>query len=606
MHLPATAGRVSRRPKSATSAFFKRPSPVVETAVDALLDRLIRQFASPYDFLRELVQNAMDAGSDRVEVTLATHPCEASDEVVFELRIVDTGAGMDASILEEEFTRLFASSKTDDRTMAGGYGIGFVSVFAWEPEAVLVQTGRAGEAWELEFDRDRKFVLTPVDMPFEGTTITLLRRGPRHEHTGIAEAIRDSLWRWCRFCPLEISFEDLEADEPPELIHDKPSPTTASLAITIAEGDHQIHVALAVPPSTVLLRRGLILAEGTPSSLLPEITAAEPKSVGHLQIWVDSPELKTTLARDKVVDGPGMARVRKQILAAIAELRTRLLNELEQTAAHISHPRFSHLHAHLRVELEGAASPAWQHEQKFGQRQLLRGVPRVDPGQTSEPRFRTWSLDELKASLPLPTAIYAEPKLYTQKSQNPSDDAAVLAMAQELGFALIAAEFTDLPWLRVLLQSAGLRLQSLHQGLWRVPIAPPADPRLAALVAAVQAGLQHAGFPGIRLVLGHYGPQTEHRPTLVGLEFGRSESHALVVHSETLATLRRRGSAPITLWLDDEDAMLMAAAKLLATSPKTATLALACTIATSISGKPPESEKIAEALAPYLPPPASD
>ena len=35
--------------------------------VDGLLARLVAQFESPYDFVREVVQNAMDAGSDRVE-----------------------------------------------------------------------------------------------------------------------------------------------------------------------------------------------------------------------------------------------------------------------------------------------------------------------------------------------------------------------------------------------------------------------------------------------------------------------------------------------------------------------------------------------------------
>ena len=107
--------------------------------VDALLERLVAQFESPYDFLRELVQNAMDAGSDRVEIKLESHPLRAEvDSVVFELTVIDAGAGMDEAIIDQELTRLFASSKSGDRTMAGGFGIGFVSVFAWEPEAVLV------------------------------------------------------------------------------------------------------------------------------------------------------------------------------------------------------------------------------------------------------------------------------------------------------------------------------------------------------------------------------------------------------------------------------------------------------------------------------------
>ena len=65
--------------------------------VDALLGRLVAQFAGPYDFLRELVQNALDAGSDRAEVVLETHTDVGgeADEVVYELRVSDAGGGMD-------------------------------------------------------------------------------------------------------------------------------------------------------------------------------------------------------------------------------------------------------------------------------------------------------------------------------------------------------------------------------------------------------------------------------------------------------------------------------------------------------------------------------
>src|SRR5690242_4877581 len=147
--------------------------------VDALLERLVAQFESPYDFLRELVQNAMDAGSDRVEVKLESHPLPGADAdaTVYELTVIDAGAGMDEAIIEQELTRLFASSKSGDRTMAGGFGIGFVSVFAWEPEAVLVHTGRGGESWELVFHADRSFEKVAVEQPIEGTTIVLFRRG---------------------------------------------------------------------------------------------------------------------------------------------------------------------------------------------------------------------------------------------------------------------------------------------------------------------------------------------------------------------------------------------------------------------------------------------
>ena len=154
--------------------------------VDALLERLVAQFAGPYDFLRELVQNALDAGSDRAEVVLETHTEVGgeADEVVYELRVSDAGSGMDEAVIDGGLTRLFASTKADDRTMAGGYGVGFVSVFAWEPEAVVVQTGRGGEAWELVFYPDRRFEKLRLGEPVEGTTVALLRRGFADQSVG--------------------------------------------------------------------------------------------------------------------------------------------------------------------------------------------------------------------------------------------------------------------------------------------------------------------------------------------------------------------------------------------------------------------------------------
>ncbi|HEY8376341.1 MAG TPA: ATP-binding protein, partial [Nannocystis sp.] len=325
--------------------------------VAALLERLIAQFEGPYDFLRELVQNALDAGSDRVEVALDVHPGEDEDpdEVVFELRVADAGAGMDEAIIDGGLTRLFASTKADDRTMAGGFGIGFVSVFAWQPDAVVVQTGRAGEAWELTFYRDRRFEKRALLEPFEGTTVTLLRRGKIGERAAIAEAVRDSLWRWCRFSRLELSFEDVQGGEGPELIQDAPPPP-GGLSIVEAHEGGAIQVAFGVPPETVLLRRGLVLAQGPTAELLADLQPPPGATFEHLQVWADSPRLRTTMARDKVVDDPGRAFVLGKIAQAIAGLRARLVEATAAAAAEpgpwtrARHEHYAYLHAHLARE----------------------------------------------------------------------------------------------------------------------------------------------------------------------------------------------------------------------------------------------------------------
>ena len=328
---------------------------VTASSVDELLARLVAQFASPYDFLRELVQNAMDAGSDRVEVVLHAHALP-DDAVVFELEITDAGSGMDEAILDGELTRLFASGKQGDRTMAGGFGVGFVSVFAWEPHAVLLQTGRGGEAWELTFGADRRFEKHRLDEPVEGTTVRLFRRGRAAERDGIAEAVRDSLWRWCRFCPVELTFEDVAAARGPERIHDVPLPSDEALVATHEVGDASIRVAFAVPPHVTLLRHGLVLAEGAPADLLPHARAHIEASFDHLRVWADSPGLRTDIGRDHVVDDVGRLAVERTIIAKVHELRGALVERLVALAGTAGpwsaplHREYAYLHEHLRCE----------------------------------------------------------------------------------------------------------------------------------------------------------------------------------------------------------------------------------------------------------------
>ena len=93
----------------------------------AALENLVNQFARPLDFLRELVQNSIDAGSPRVEVRIERQ-ADPSDprSVVLTIHVEDWGGGMDERIIDSQLTRLFASSKEGDLTKIGKFGIGFM------------------------------------------------------------------------------------------------------------------------------------------------------------------------------------------------------------------------------------------------------------------------------------------------------------------------------------------------------------------------------------------------------------------------------------------------------------------------------------------------
>ncbi|MBK9752960.1 MAG: ATP-binding protein [Nannocystis sp.] len=539
--------------------------------VDALLERLVAQFAGPYDFLRELVQNALDAGSDRAEVVLETHTEVGgeADEVVYELRVSDAGGGMDEAVIDGGLTRLFASTKADDRTMAGGYGVGFVSVFAWEPEAVVVHTGRAGEAWELVFYPDRRFEKLRLTEPVEGTTVTLLRRGRASERPAIAEAVRDSLWRWCRYCRLELSFEDIASGEPVELIQDSPAPADTPLTISEVQGDTTVHVAFAVPPSATLLRRGLVLAEGGAAELLGPLLPGLGRTAEHLQVWIDSPLLRTTIARDKVVDDAGQRGVLARAAAAVTGLRARLVAAIEAAAAEAGpwtrarHEHYAHLHAHLGRELEALGA-----------------------GLRERPLLRDAASEAGLSPAELMTRLRGRPVLTFDPDEV---DTGLLAAAGRAGYPVLAAEAGDLGWLMALLAIDAGRVLPLQRALFR----ERGDAASEGLRAAVERGLLAAGVVvQLRFAAGVPGSTTA-RPGLVGVEIASDKEGALVVYAA--GPWPESAWKAGTLWV--EDGMLQRAAlKAFVSAPRTAALTLACAVAAGLGRAGSEAGAIAEGL----------
>src|SRR6478609_2793970 len=112
------------------------------TLAEQALANLVNQFARPLDFLRELAQNSIDAGSPRIDVSVSfTPPSPEETHGVLRIQVDDYGEGMDEDTIDNQLTRLFSSSKEHDLTKIGKFGIGFTSIFAIRPEAVLLRTG---------------------------------------------------------------------------------------------------------------------------------------------------------------------------------------------------------------------------------------------------------------------------------------------------------------------------------------------------------------------------------------------------------------------------------------------------------------------------------
>ena len=317
---------------------------------DQALANLVNQFARPLDFLRELVQNSLDAGSPRVDVWLDYQPSsEPGAEGILEIHVDDYGDGMDEAIIDQQLTRLFSSNKEDDLTKIGKFGIGFTSIFAIQPDAVLLRTGRHGQFWELLFHADRSFDKVRIDEPTVGTHITLFKRMDASRIEEFSREVRWVLGYWCEHSSHPITFDDrtrasaaapsTEGDDPfgaftsvaqhePEQVNQPLGLPDARLSVRVEEPDFLLEVGYEARPRYGFYNGGLTLVSATRPDVLGHFHHLQ-----HLSFKVRSNALEHTLTRDNVLQDEAWESVMKRISAAAETLRRRLYDAIEDALA---------------------------------------------------------------------------------------------------------------------------------------------------------------------------------------------------------------------------------------------------------------------------------
>jgi len=285
---------------------------------DDALQALVQQFSERSSFVRELIQNSLDAGAGRVEVRLSV------ERGRLRIDVEDDGEGMDRDIIERYLLTLFRSSKEKDLTKIGKFGIGFVSLFALAPELVVVNTGRDGVFYRVLFDEAREYTLAEVDEPFEGTAVTLFVPGRTQDHRALATEIREAAHYWCRYARAEIwTACDEKWGWPPEQVsHD--FSVSAPFSQTIEEDG--VRVVLGFTPEPVpqvgYYNHGLTLLE------------AEEAAVPGVTFRVEARTLEHTLTRDNVMRDRNYRRVIQRIESlARGPLRTAYLTALREASS---------------------------------------------------------------------------------------------------------------------------------------------------------------------------------------------------------------------------------------------------------------------------------
>jgi hypothetical protein len=317
--------------------------------VGEALETLVHQFSDPWSFLRELIQNSLDAGSPEIDVRIDHQPpdghqpdASSADELgLMTVEVVDAGGGMDRQIIDTQLTRLFSSAKDGDYTKIGRFGIGFVSVFAIDPDLVCVDTGRAGEYWRVLFRKDRSFARIVLEQPTEGTTIRIYKRATPEQADAARVRAREVLEYWCKHARVEIRCDDEIVSRPIQL----------DARCVIQHEQDGTQLLLGYVPERAALRGyyhgGLTLHE------------EHDERLPHIAFKIDSRYLEHTLTRDNVIRDDNFDKA-MSIVGRLAQ--TKLIEALVTALALAvsegrEDPEVEFLRERLLSVLEGEAKP---------------------------------------------------------------------------------------------------------------------------------------------------------------------------------------------------------------------------------------------------------
>lgn len=308
------------------------PSLTPTEAVRDAVSHMVQQFADPFAFYRELIQNSIDAGSNTIDVRLTWEP---TTEELGTLRIVvsDDGCGMTRNTIEQCLLVLFRSSKDGDPTKIGKFGVGFFSVFAVAPQEVRVDTGTDNDGWRLELRPDYTYTLKTAPAR-RGTTVTLKIPKSLPDAARFAHDSLRAILHWCPHVHVPLRFASAVPGVEIDTRIDRPFGIDAPVTvIDRPDDDTAIAVALSETPRSQFYNRGILLHESS------------TELIDGVSCKIDSAALSHTISRDNIRRDATYHRLvdRARKLAHTA-LRSRWLASLNEALLACAHARH---HGHI-------------------------------------------------------------------------------------------------------------------------------------------------------------------------------------------------------------------------------------------------------------------
>lgn len=278
----------------------------------------------PWFFLRELAQNSRDAGASEIRVKTGRTP-DNQEIIVFE----DNGCGMTYDHALKYLFRLYASSKTGQKYSAGMFGIGFWTVFKFNPEKIFIESVSNNEKWGAAVDDKLETERIQCKLERQGTRITLTRP-PMESSTEIfSKQVEKALVHYVSY----LRRNNRNADPLPVYLGNKtinrPMKLPGPASLRFKKGAVQGVVGLGPHPKVYLYARGLPVWEGTTLEELSHTPTAGQKRKRTQQemgqglapvFLLNGDDLEVNISRRRVIDNRALDRMRKSADKALSEL----------------------------------------------------------------------------------------------------------------------------------------------------------------------------------------------------------------------------------------------------------------------------------------------
>ncbi len=272
--------------------------------IDSIVAGLSKQFANPEDCLRELVQNAVDADSPQVNITYAHSQLDETNAKL-EVTVEDFGTGMTHKHRDDFFLTLFRSSKEDDDSKIGKYGIGISSVFALGLDEFITEScglnpkTKEHESWRLhikDISSEPCYAFSDGNQR-KGTKITLVRTVNKDNlETHIAK-VQERVAYFCERLSVPIYVQGVMINKPFDI------DTRMKVSGTGNGFEFVMGVGNAGGPIYELSNHRLLLERGT--YYFWEFERDDDFDLGDskVAVLVSSSGFRHTPARDKVIRG---------------------------------------------------------------------------------------------------------------------------------------------------------------------------------------------------------------------------------------------------------------------------------------------------------------